>query len=236
MPHSHGHVCESESTHHDHDHDHDPPPEETNEVHSLYQYIRTDAVRTLNATDPSAGSRIIKPWTERWNTHPSLTSLSDPDAADSDDEDDESAQVIIIVPFDGQIKLKSILLRCPATKSAPKLMQVYSQAEDLDFAAVADGRKPVETFECVPYESAGDVIEYPVKQRLYNNITSLGIMISENWSGSGERTGTEIWYLGFRGERKELAQAPVAISYEAFANPKDHRVKGTEEMAGGLGL
>ncbi|CCG84934.1 protein of unknown function [Taphrina deformans PYCC 5710] len=220
MSHSHGHVCEAEAQHHDHDHDHDPPPEDTNEVQSLYQKIRSAAVRTLNEQVSGSGAKIIKPWNDRFDTSIRCTS-------------DADEQIIMHVPFDGQIKLKSILVRCPGTTSAIKEMRVYINREDLDFDTIGDA-KPTETFECVPYENASDLIEYPVKIRLYNNVKSVTLFFEHNWSGDEEPT--VLWYLGFRGDHTEIKDAPVAISYEAFANPKDHRVKGTEETAGRMGV
>lgn len=220
MSHSHGHSCESEAGHHDHDHDHSPPPENTNEVQSLYQKIRTTAVRTLNETVAGSGARIIKSWDQRFVSDPSCRS-------------DADEQIIMHVPFDGQVKLKSILLRCPNTVSAIKEMQVFVNRDDLDFDTISDV-KPTETFECVPYENASDLIEYPVKVRLYNNVKSITLFFERNWSGDEEPT--VLCFLGFRGEHTEISDAPVAISYEAFANPKDHKVKGTEETAGRMGI
>lgn len=220
MAHSHGHVCESEAGRHDHDHDHSPPPEDTNQVQSLYQKVRTSAVRALNEETPGSAAKIIRPWNERFNIDPELRSDSD-------------EQIILHVPFDGQIKLKSILIRCPNSVSAIKDMKVYVNREDLDFDSIGEA-KATETFECVPYANASDLIEYPVKIRLYNNVKTLTLFFEHNWSDDEEPT--EIWYLGFRGDYTEIRDAPVAISYEAFANPKDHKIKGTEELAGHMGF
>ena len=71
------------------------------------------------------------------------------------------------------------------------------------------------------YDSAADLIEYPVKIRLYNNVKTLTLFFEHNWSDDTEPT--KVWYLGFRGDWTEVKDAPVAITYEAFANPKDHK-------------
>ena len=213
MSHSHGHTCESEADH-DHDHDHSPPPEDTNEAQSLYHRIKLDAVRALNEEVAGSGSRTIRPWSERFSTTGCLKSDSD-------------EQIIIHIPFDGQIKLKSILMRCSNTTSAVKDMKVYVNRDDLDFDTIADA-KPTETFECVAHDAASDLIMYPVKARLYNNVNTLTLFFEHNWSNDEEPT--VVSYLGFRGELGEVRGGPIAITYEAYANPKDHKIKGTEEM------
>lgn len=220
MTHSHGHACESESQHHDHDHDHSPPPEDTNQVQSLYEKVQTGAVRALNEMVPGSGAEIIKPWSERFSTVPVLKSDSD-------------EQLIIHIPFDGMVKLKSIFVRCPNTTSAIKEMKVYVNKDELDFDTIGDA-KPTEVFECVPYEYASDLIEYPVKVRLYNRVKTLTLFLEHNWSD--DELPTILWYLGFRGEHTEIKDAPIAITYEAFANPKDHKVPGMDQPLGQLGL
>lgn len=220
MSHSHGHACESEAQHHDHDHDHSPPPEETHEVQSLFDKIQLHAVRVLNEAESGSGAKIIKPWGNRFSTDPFLTSDSD-------------EQMIIHIPFDGMVKLKSILVRCPNTVSAIKEMKVFVNKESLDFDTVNDA-KPTEVFECVPYEHASDMIEYPVKVRLYHNVKTLTLFLEHNWSN--DELPTILWYLGFRGEQTQYKDVPIAITYEAFANPKDHKVPGDDMPFGQLGV
>lgn len=220
MTHSHGHACESEALHHDHDHDHSPPPEDTNQVQSLFEKVQTSAVRALNEKVTGSGAKIVKPWNERFSTEPHL-------------ESDSDEQIILHVPFDGMIKLKSILIRCPNTTSAIKEMKVFVNKDDLDFDTIGDA-KPTETFECVPFENASDLIEYPVKIRLYHNVKTVTLFFEHNWSDDEEPT--VLWFLGFRGEHMEIKDAPIAITYEAFANPKDHKVRGADGAIGHLGV
>lgn len=182
--------------------------------------MRSSAVRALNEETPGSVAKIIRPWHERFSITPELKSDSD-------------EQIIVHVPFAGQIKLKSILVRCPNSVSAIKEMKVYINRDELDFDTIGDA-KPTETFECVPFTNASDLIEYPVKIRLYNNVKTITLFFEHNWSDDEEPT--VVWYLGFRGDYTEISDAPVAITYEAFANPKDHKIKGTEDTAGHLGF
>ncbi|ORY79108.1 galactose-binding domain-like protein [Protomyces lactucae-debilis] len=221
MPH--GHVCETEAQHHDHDHDHDhDPQEETHAVQSLYEHIDLGAVRCLNEQSPGSARHIIRPWDKRWDTNPSLQS----------EEDD--AQLLLHVPFQGgQVRPRSLLLRCPRTSSAPKQIKVYNNRTDLDFSSI-DDIKPIETIECVDSASAGDIIEYPFKTRLYTHTGALSFLVTSNHAGEEDEVATEIWYLGIRGDFTELHAGPVAVTYEAYANPKDHKVFGGE-TSGQLG-
>lgn len=72
------------------------------------------------------------------------------------------------------------------------------------------------------------IAEYAVSRAAFSNITSITLYIPAN---HGEET-TKILYIGLRGEWTKLNRNPVITSYEAAANPKDHKnlVPGEERV------
>lgn len=63
----------------------------------------------------------------------------------------------------------------------------------------------------------------PLNRAKWNNTTSIDIFF-ENNHGNGEEDVTRLQYLGFKGEWTLLNREAIVVSYEAAANPKDHKV------------
>ncbi|POS87926.1 Galactose-binding protein [Erysiphe pulchra] len=206
--HDHGH-------HHDHDHDHGHGHEghdHSDDIqpalqYSLYRYINFDGVTCLNETEVGSGQAILKKtWAERLQLSPVLES-------DTDD------QLLIHIPFTGQIKLHSIIIRSSNTGSAPLTLKVFQNRDDLDFSTASD-LSPVQEFK-IPQSS--EVQDIPVKRALFGKVQNLTLFIEDNYGDDK----TQINYLGFKGDWMQLGRAPVNILYEAAANPRDHTIKGT---------
>ncbi|KAI0859317.1 PITH domain-containing protein [Xylaria cubensis] len=218
---------------HDHHHDgHDHSDDITPALqHSLYQHIKFDDIVTLNEEQPGSGKAIVKKtWSERLQTTPELAS-------------DVDEQILITVPFTGQVKLHSILLRTSPSASAPRTLRVYINRDDLDFEG-AESREPTQEFEL---SQTSEVQEVPVKKTLFRATQRLSLFFVDNFgtrrsdinsddgSDSGSEEGeevTRISYLGFKGEWMALGRAPEHILYEAAANPNDHNLKFAAKEAG----
>jgi hypothetical protein len=100
----------------------------------------------------------------------------------------------------------------------------------LDFNEAADG-----SVQTLSLAQSNDVQEIPVKRALFNNVSTLTLFFADNWGG-GDEDVTRITYLGFKGEWMKLSKEPVIVMYEAAANPKDHKLKGTASMGVGSGI
>ncbi|CAN6634255.1 hypothetical protein TRVA0_014S02036 [Trichomonascus vanleenenianus] len=207
--------CEHE--HHDHDHSHVPPPQ-TNESQSLYQYIDHDHVRTLNEQEPNSGQKVFKQWTDRLSTQDFV-------------ESDVDEQLMFHVPFTGNVKIHSLLVRSTNDEHAPNVIKLYKNKDDLDFEAV-DGLKPLvkldhpENVGGVIGESAGEegIVEYALNKALFSNVNSITIFVESN---HGEET-TRILYIGLRGDFAGARSGAPVVTYEAAANPKDHKIESKE--------
>ncbi|KAJ4408430.1 hypothetical protein N0V82_009695 [Gnomoniopsis sp. IMI 355080] len=213
--------CHDEHDHHHHGEDHDHSDDITPALQfSLYQHINFDEVTTLNASDDSSGKAIVKKtWAERLDVEPEL-------ASDCDE------QLIINIPFTGQVKLHSILIRTSPSASAPKTLKVFQNRDDIDFAAAEDGA-PDQEFEL---SQTSEVQDLQVKRAKFGKVQRLTLFVPDNF-GDGDEEVTRISYLGFKGEWMQLGRAPANILYEAAANPSDHKLKGTSvnQMGSGIG-
>ncbi|KAH8678085.1 DUF1000 domain protein [Xylariales sp. PMI_506] len=206
--------------HHHHDHEHDHSDDITPALqHSLYQHIDFDGVNTMNEATAGSGCAIVKKtWAERLEMEPEL-------------ESDADEQIIMNVPFTGQVKLHSILLRTSPSDSAPRTLKVFINRADLDFDTAAE-LDPTQELEL---SQTSDVQELPVKRRLFGNVQRLTLFFEDNF-GDGDEDVTRLSYLGFKGEWTQRGRAPSQILYEAAANPSDHAVKGTNVNAMGSGI
>ncbi|TGJ86774.1 hypothetical protein E0Z10_g1969 [Xylaria hypoxylon] len=226
MSHCHDeHAGHGGHSHHNHDHDHDHSDDITPALqHSLYQHIRFDEIDTMNESQRDSGKAIVKKtWSERQQVEPELVSQVD-------------EQMLMNVPFTGQVKLHSILLRSSPSTSAPRTLRVFINRDNLDFNNV-DNISPTQEFEL---SQTSEVQELPVRRVLFNSVrrltlffvdnfgTHLRVSDSDNESDSDEEESTRLSYLGFKGEWMQLGRAPAQILYEAAPNPNDHTLKGTD--------
>lgn len=216
--------CHDEHTHshggdgHDHEHDHSDDITPALQ-HSLYEHIDFDKVETLNEATAGSGRAIVrKSWAERLQEEPEL-------------ESDADEQIIMSVPFTGQVKLHSILLRSSPADCAPRTLKVFVNRTDLDFDTASE-LQPAQEFEL---SQTSEVQELPVKRALFGKVQRLSLFLEDNF-GDGDEDVTRLSYLGFRGEWMQLGRAPVNITYEAAPNPSDHKLKGTNVNAMGSGI
>ena len=208
------HHCHDE--HCDHDHSSDITPAIQN---LLYTQLDFPSIRTLNESTSGSGASICKkPWSERLSDNPILTS-------------DADEQIILHIPFTGQVRLHSIHIRSDNTSSAPKTVKAYINQDDLDFTSI-ETAKVTQEFELA---CSNEVQDLGVKRALWNATRSITLFFSENWSG-GEEDETRIGYVGFKGDFMKLNREPVDVLYEAAARPSDHKVEGVGGEVGGMGF
>ncbi|RKF57718.1 PITH domain-containing protein [Golovinomyces cichoracearum] len=207
---SHCHREHSENLGHDHEHGHENH-DHSDDVspalqYSLYQHIDFDKITCLNESETGSCVAIVKKtWAERLETSPFL-------------ESDADEQLLIHVPFTGQVKLYSILIRTSCTGSSPQTLKLFANRY-LDFSSACD-LSPIQEIK-LPQSS--EVQDIQVKRALFGKVQNLTLFIEDNYGDSV----TNISYLGFKGNWMQMGRAPTNILYEAAANPRDHAIKGT---------
>jgi len=205
---------------HDHSHGHDDHSHDlTPALQSLlYQQIDFEGINTLNEAQPKTGNAIVKKtWAERLDDTPELQS-------------DADEQILMHVPFTGQVKLHAILIRTSNSASAPQTLKLFRNRNDLDFTTASD----LEPVQKLILPQTSDVVEVPLNRAHWNMTTSLTLFFEDNY-GEGDEDVTRIGYLGFKGEFMALNREPVSVLYEAAANPSDHQaIAGLDGLKGGM--
>eukprot|EP00158_Paraphelidium_tribonemae_P000881 Partr_v1_DN23595_c0_g2_i1_m14349 putative PITH (C-terminal proteasome-interacting domain of thioredoxin-like) domain containing 1 len=214
--HHHHDGCGHEATEGDHHHGHDHDSQERGMELSLFNQVAVDRVWALNESIADSCRSMFKNWENRPQMDPYLES-------DCDD------QLIVHVPFNAIVKLKSIELRGDSRGSrSPRSMRVWINRQDVDFD-LASTLTPTQEWDHLVEASAGGVIEYEVRMAKFNNVRSVTIFFDGN-VGGGDVTRVE--YLGFKGEWEELKQDPVITVYELNANPADHPKTKADSQTG----
>ncbi|KAJ6004133.1 hypothetical protein N7499_000201 [Penicillium canescens] len=213
--------------HHDHDghghchgEDHDHSNDITPAIQSLlYSQIDFGQITTLNESVPKAGAAIVqKTWAERLNDKPEL-------------ESDADEQLLMNIPFNGQVKVHSLLLYTAPTISAPKTVKLFKNRDDLDFSTASE-LSPTQTIEVPQPVPGADVFELPLNRAHWNATTSVTLFFEDNWS-DGEEDVTKVGYVGFKGQFLKLTREPINFLYEAAANPQDHvSIPGVNDVGG----
>ena len=209
------HHCHDEHCEHEHSSDVTPAIQNL-----LYSQINFPAVRALNEASPSSGRKVLqKPWDNRHDPFPELVS-------------DADAQIILHVPFTGQVRLHSVHVRTSNDDSAPRTLKVHLNNPDLDFAAAAD-MPATQEFELA---RSREVQDLNVKRTKFTGCQSLALFFADNFTGD-EDEPTRVTYIAFKGDWMQLNREPVEFLYESAARPTDHKVDGVGlEKSGGMGI
>ncbi|GAA5906096.1 hypothetical protein JCM6882_003557 [Rhodosporidiobolus microsporus] len=177
------------------------------QLNFLYAHVDRERVVALNGEEGKEAKVVIRPWDERNQEEEWL-------------ESDADEQLILQIPFTGNIKLRSILVKTGPAGHTPDKMQVYAN-QSLDF----DEATSVDVTQSFDVAVAREVVE-PAK---FPSVQSLTLFFPSN---HGEDT-TRIYFVGFKGEYSALTRDPIITVYEAQANPADHaKIPGLDNMAG----
>ncbi|GJN89180.1 hypothetical protein Rhopal_002154-T1 [Rhodotorula paludigena] len=176
----------------------------------LYQHVDRDKVVALNAEEGKEGKVVIRPWDQRQQEDEWL-------------ESDADEQLILHIPFTGNVKLRSILIKTgPAGYTPDKMLVFANQLLDFDEATSQD---VTQSFDVAVTK---EVVEYAVRPAKFPSVRSLTLFFPSN---HGEDT-TRVSFVGFKGEFSALTRDPIITVYEAQANPADHaKIPGLDSTA-----
>nr|CAG8457982.1 15822_t:CDS:10 [Entrophospora candida] len=174
-----------------------------------------DNVRCLNESEIESGKNVIKPWNERNDTAKVLLLLQFV-------ESDSDEQLILLIPFTGSVKLKSIFIKSDSGEDCPRLLKVYINREDIDFDNV-ESFTATQEWELI---QTNDVAEYQTRITKMYNVRNITLYFQENYGGET----TKLFYVGFKGEWTEIKKDHVITLYEAAPNPADHKKSINDNM------
>lgn len=237
------HNCEDEHYDHSHGHDHTAPIP-TNPNQSLFAQIDTSKVRCLNAT-----AKGVPPHTELFKAF-----LKDQDQKFNCShylESDADCQLVAHIPFVGNCKLFSVILRSNdnddglSTPKTVKLFKNYHKSIDFDTLGSSKADLTIQHPNNVGVTETGinededTFVEHYLPRRIFQNCCSLTVFIEDNWTGD-EDDLCRLYYLEIRGEFSgKIAPhggAPMTTVYESAPNPLDHQKLETETDEVEMGL
>lgn len=191
--HSHGHGCDG-------DHNHDETPE-MGLQYSLYTKIDLDNLQCLNETVEDSGKSIFKPWEDRLNLEKFV-------------ESDADEELLLNIPFTGNVKLKGVIVIGGEDKTHPSKMRLYKNRPYMTFD---DTSLPADQeFDLHP-DSSG-TLEYSTMVVKFSTVHHLTIHFPSNF---GSDT-TKLFYIGLRGEFSPAHRHGVTIcTYETQPNISD---------------
>lgn len=201
-------------TGHSHDHDH-----EDDVGLSLRPQIDFTRVTCLNEEIAGSGSSVLKLHEERLSATPSVRSP------------DDDPELLFHIPFTEAVSLKSISIQNLSSNTAtasPRRIKLFADREDLDFETARELAPQQELELLPPHHFVEGTIDYPLRPAgRFQNISCLSIYIQDNYDDSGE-SGTEITFVGVKGNGTRMKRMAVETVYESQGMPKDHKVPGEE--------
>lgn len=242
IPQTMSHSCENEHHHHaghgdhgddNHDHSH-VAPIPTSEAQSLRQFIDVYKLTGLNIAQPNDKlQKVFKDQDSKYQVSDYI-------------ESDADAQFILNIPFTGNVKLYSIILRTNgAPENCPKTIKLFKNKTNLDFDNVND-TKPTYKFEQPQIghlgEENGDdlddstFVEHYLPRNLFQSTTQLSLFIENNWEDDEDEL-TKVYYIELRGLfTSPLSKDPIITLYESAANPADHKNLLADEVRNQAGF
>ena len=103
--------------------------------------------------------------------------LEDPTLAT---ESDYGNEMVVMIPFAGEVKVKSICVAGGVDGKAPSKMKVYKNEEAVDFNIIEE-KKAVMTIDLA--ENPLGELDYPLNLSKFNNCTNIVLGFEENFGG-----------------------------------------------------
>ena len=127
--------------------------------------------------------------------------------------------MVIVIPFNCEVRVKSICMISGDDGEAPKDLKLYKNEEAVDIN-IQEEKRPIQKIELNQGE-----LEYPTNLMKFSNVSNIVLGLD----GSFGASKISLKYLGFKGEKLRNKIKTVEISYETRANLADHEVPGEQE-------
>jgi len=178
---------------------------------NLYLKINMDDFTCLNEEEDGSAKTVFRAYEQRMDRSKKVTS-------DCDEE------LLMNIPFTGQVKLKGIILIGGERETHPNKMRLFKNRFNMSFE---DARAKADQELDVHVDQDG-VIEYKPIVARFSDVNHLSLHFPSNHGGSDQ---TEIYYIGLKGDYMEAHRHEVTITaYEARANPADHKTNSLNQV------
>jgi len=201
---------------HSHGHSHDGTPSGSGEdigIGNFNLYLKIDFARfnCLNEAVDGSAKTIFRPWDDRKNFSSFV-------------ESDADEELLINVPFTGNVKLKGVVVIGGNEETAPSKLRLFKNRPHMTFDDTA-----LETDQeiALTRDSEG-AVEYATKIVKFSNINCISLHFPSNFGG--EET-TKIFYIGLKGDFTEAQREGILLTnYEIAPNLADHKVDQWNKM------
>lgn len=129
------------------------------------------------------------------------------DRTDYLESNDGDPELLLYIPFNSAVKMKSITIIGGEEGSSPAVIKIYVNVENPDFDLI-DGSSATQELECIE-NSAGE-LSYSVRPNKFNNVYSLTMIVTRNYSANN----TKIYYIGFTGVRTNKKKMILLGNFE----------------------
>jgi hypothetical protein len=213
------------SCEHEHHHSHGDDDQShiplipTSSVQNLREYIDFTQLRALNVQQRDDElQKVFRPSDDRFRLSGFI-------------ESDADCQMLLNIPFTGNVKLYSLIIRSDGEEHCPKTIKLFKNDKTLDFDNVND-KKPTFKFEhpllgVMDDSLASDpnedsFIEHHLPRSQFQSTYHLTIFVQDQHDDEDE--STKMYYIELRGIfTNPLSKDPVIALYESAANPADHK-------------
>jgi len=185
--------------------------EEMGLAYSLYQRIDMDKLNCLNETEEDSAKKIFKPWENRLERTSVL-------------ESDADEELLINIPFTGNVKLKGIIVIGGEEDTHPEKVRLFKNRPNMTFDQ-AEGC-PEQEFNLV--RDNDGTVEYKTKIVKFSSVDHLTLHFPSNYGADN----TKIYYIGLSGEWTKAERVGVVnCVYESRPMMQDHQ-QDLQEGAG----
>ena len=126
--------------------------------------------------------------------------------------------LVVYIPFNGEIKVKAIIIIGGEEGTAPSKMKLYKNVTDVDIN-ILEEKKPVQTIDM--NENVTGELEYLLNVSQFNNVSNIVIGFDENFGAKN----TVIKFIGLKGEKLREKIKVIETVYEVRANLADHKTQ-----------
>lgn len=126
-------------------------------------------------------------------------------------ESDYGVDMVVYIPFKGEMRIKSICVVGGFEGSSPSKLKLYKNENNVDISIIEE-KKPIQTIDLA--ENTEGSVEYPVALSKFTNVSNLVLGFTDNFGASA----TQIKFIGIRGELLRYKHKVGEIIYEVRAN------------------
>ncbi len=123
------------------------------------------------------------------------------------ESNDNDPELLIYVPFNSVVKIKSFVLIGGEDGTSPSHIKMFVNTENPDFNLIESGIATQE-FDCI--ENPQGELHYSLRPSKFNNVQSISIIVDRNHGGDN----TKIHYIGFVGVKTNKKKLVLVGNFE----------------------